>query len=86
MERKNIDSFEQSEDVGYLKQEFQRGQKELEKIAALRDECLGLAWSKDNAALKTSKYISREKSLNSLLPELKIQNLTETTNRPSSCK
>lgn len=72
--------------MGYLKQEYERGEKELVKIATLRDECLGLAWSKDNLAMKTTKYTSRQKSLTSLFPELKGPSLAETTNRPSSCK
>ncbi|CAF1294902.1 unnamed protein product [Adineta ricciae] len=52
----------ESEDVGTLKQELLRGQKELERIAALRDECLGHAWSRENLLPKIPKTKARQSS------------------------
>ena len=39
----------QSDDVSDLKNELTRGRTDLERISALRDECIQRAWSKDSA-------------------------------------
>ncbi|CAF1582905.1 unnamed protein product [Rotaria magnacalcarata] len=49
----------ESEDVGGVKNELIRGEKELERIAGLRDECLGIAWSQENLRGKFPKSKSQ---------------------------
>jgi len=48
----NVTNFIQSEDIRLLKQELEAGYKNLEKIAALRDECAQLAWKGDDSRYK----------------------------------
>ncbi|CAF1439450.1 unnamed protein product [Rotaria magnacalcarata] len=38
----------ESEDINYLKQELIFGEKDLQRVADLRDECMSRAWSQDN--------------------------------------
>ncbi|CAF2488414.1 unnamed protein product [Rotaria sp. Silwood2] len=39
----------ESEDISYLKQELAHGEKDLQRVADLRDECMSRTWSRDNA-------------------------------------
>ena len=72
--------------MGNLKREFLRGEKELERIATLRDECLGQAWAREGVAAKTPKYKTRQANTNSTLLQLKSQSTLDIAFRPSSCK
>ena len=72
--------------MGYLRQEFLRGEKELARIAALRDECVGQAWSRENLPGKSTKYSSQTNNSNSLLTLMKSQSNIDINLRPTSCK
>ena len=77
-----------SEDVGSLMRELTRGQKELERIAGLRDECLGQAWPRENLQPKTTKHKNRQinNDNNSAPLQFKSQSALDITSRPPSCK
>ncbi|CAF4057996.1 unnamed protein product [Adineta steineri] len=78
----------ESEDVGSLMRELTRGQKELERIAGLRDECLGQAWPRENLPPKTTKHKNRQTNNdnNSTLLQFKSQSALDITARPPSGK
>ncbi|UJR23110.1 hypothetical protein I4U23_026131 [Adineta vaga] len=62
LEKQTTVEIPESEDVGTLKRELIRGQEELERIASLRDECLGQAWSRDNLLPRVPKSKTRQSS------------------------
>ncbi|CAF3780229.1 unnamed protein product [Rotaria sordida] len=74
----------ESEDVGSLKNELTRGGKELERIAALRDECLGRAWSRENPQTKVSKSKSQQINNNDKSALVKSQSPLDVPFRPRS--
>ncbi|CAF0845592.1 unnamed protein product, partial [Didymodactylos carnosus] len=76
------DSIElpESEDVGLLKQELTRGENELKRVAELRDECIGRAWSKENGD-KLLKSRELNSSITTPLLKLKNQNTFTSTYR-----
>lgn len=49
----------ESEDIRLLKQEYESGLLNLDKIATLRDECAALAWKKDTDFSGNSRKCSR---------------------------
>ncbi|CAF4254307.1 unnamed protein product, partial [Adineta steineri] len=61
-------------------------QKELERIAGLRDECLGQAWPRENLPPKTTKHKNRQTNNdnNSGLLQFKSQSALDITTRPPS--
>ena len=72
--------------MGFLKREFNRGEKELERIAGLRDECLGRAWARESLQVKSTKYKTRSSTNNSAGLQLKSHSTLDIAFRPSSCK
>ncbi|CAF4545963.1 unnamed protein product [Rotaria sp. Silwood1] len=85
-EKQSTIEIPESEDVGSLKKELIRGEKELERIAALRDECLGRAWSRENIQPKMSK--SKSQQINntdkSVSFQVKSQSTLDALFRPKS--
>ena len=45
----------QSEDIRLLRQEFEQGLENIERIAQLRDECAALAWRSDDVQQRCSR-------------------------------
>jgi hypothetical protein len=73
--------------VGNLTREFIRGEKELERIAALRDECLGISWPRDSVQPKTSKSNKTRQINNNSTPlQRKSHSTLDIAFRPTSCK
>ncbi len=75
--------FLQSEDISYLKQEITLGEKDLQRVADLRDECIRRTWSHENIQ---NQY--KNSQLNELPISLQIKNQStlDSTFQPSSCK
>lgn len=72
--------------MGFLKGEYNRGEKELERISGLRDECLGRAWARDNLQSKPTKFKTRSTTTNSAGFPLKSHSTLDIAFRPTNCK
>jgi hypothetical protein len=69
--------------VAYLKKELARGEKDIERVAALRDECMGRAWSQDNIQ---TKYKSPQLTSLPISLPFRSHSSFDTTIRPTSSK
>ncbi len=77
-------SFLQSEDISYLKEEIIRGEKDLQRVAALRDECMGRTWSSENIQ---ARYKSPQiNGLSASLQHRKSLSALDVIHQPNSCK
>ncbi|CAF3900099.1 unnamed protein product [Rotaria sp. Silwood2] len=87
-EKQSSIEIPESEDVGSLKNELVRGEKELERIAGLRDECLGRAWARESIQPKISKSKSQQINNNdkSVSLPVKSQSTLDPIFRPKSGK
>ncbi|CAF0922263.1 unnamed protein product [Rotaria sordida] len=72
----------ESEDISYLKQELAHGEKDLQRIADLRDECISRAWSHDN--VQTTYPSLQVNELSVSLPFRNYQTLDMTLQSGSS--
>ncbi|CAF4882206.1 unnamed protein product, partial [Rotaria socialis] len=73
----------ESEDINYLKQEIILGEKDLQRVTDLRDECTSRAWSKDNIQATYQNLQSPE-----IMPSLPLQrhHTLNTSLQSNSCK
>ncbi|CAF3336880.1 unnamed protein product [Rotaria sp. Silwood1] len=72
----------ESEDISYLKQELAQGEKDLQRVADLHDECMGRAWSRDNA--QTTYQSLQVNEFSDSLPFRNYQTLDMTLQSRSS--